>query len=446
MNHTNDMKTAPINRLFIRFLIPALIAVVIKSVTIVVDTIFIGQGVGPLGLASAGLLMPFFAFFSSFAVMVGLGGSALASIKFGQNDVKGAQALFSQSLFLAIIVVAPLCLLGWMYTEDIVILLGAEGKLAEIAGDYLVHLFPFYFFHTLVLVLIFFVVNDNNPRLPMIAIFAASVVNILLDYIFIFVLDMGIRGAAFASMFAQLTALAVLAIHFVTIQGKLKLNVQFYNVKDLLHILFSGSPVFLLELGASVAMMVFNYVLLNQYSDNHLAAYGVSMNIAMVLLFLFGAIGQACQPIISFSHGAGNQQRSWQTLKLGFYTSAFIGLFAILFLQLTHQWIIPLYTDGNSEVDILASQAILWYFWAAPLLGINLMAASYYQAIEQPVTSTLIGLSRSLVFYLAALFVLPLWWPEQGIWMLTLFAETLTILLVAIIFRRLQVAPRFIAK
>lgn len=438
MLKTNELQHAPVNKLFIRFLLPALIAVVIKSVTVVVDTMFIGQGVGPLGLASTGLTMPFFAFFSSFAVMVGLGGSALASIKFGQNDVKGAQSLFSQSLFLAILVVAPLCFFGWLATDHIVIMLGAEGQLAEIAGDYLIHLFPFYFFHTLVLVLIFFVVNDNNPRLPMIAMFAASVVNILLDYIFIFVQDLGIRGAAFASVFAQLTALAVLSFHFFANQGKLNFIIKFNRLKDLLHILYSGSPVFLLELGASIAMVVFNYVLLNQYSNNHLAAYGISINIGMVLLFLLSAIGQACQPIISFNHGSGHQQRSWETLRLGFYTSILLGLFAIVFIQLTHRWIIPLYTNGDNQVSMLASQATLWYFWAAPLLGINLMAAAYYQAIRQPVTSTVIALSRGLIFYLAALFILPLWWPQEGIWMLTLFAETLTILLVVIIFRHLS--------
>lgn len=424
-----DLDSNKINPLFLKYFWPALLSVVIKAAIIMMDGIFIGQGVGPLGLASVGLTMPLQTIFTALAVMVGVGGGALMSIEFGKGRIEEGQAVFSQSLVLLLVPTIVLACAGYIWMDPILGVLGAEGPLVETVKEYLPIMLIFYIFHVLAIALSIFLINDQNPSLPMLSMLFSAITSITLGYLFIFELSLGIKGAAYASVISQIVMLVVLLWHFIGKRGQLRFSIKtttFNRVKEILHI---GSPTFLLEVATIAIMLVFNYVLLNQYSENHLAAYGITMNLGMVLLFFLNSIGQACQPIFSFYQGRGCDERARATLKLGLGYSLAMGAIATLLVYINAPSLIELYIDDQPDVQMLALQATHFYFMAAILLGINLMSATFFQAINHPNKATLISLSRGFIFMLIGLIVLPQVFPEQGIWLLTLSAELITVML-----------------
>lgn len=424
-----DLNTSNINTLFLKYFWPAFLSVVIKSILIMVEGIYIGQGIGPLGMASAGLIMPLQAIFTAIAIMIGVGGAALMSNEFGKGCIASGQGVFRQSLMMVLSSALALVAAGYIWQETILVTLGAEGPLVAMVSEYLSVMLIFFVLHALVVVLTVFVINDTNPLLPMIAMVCGGVASIGLGYLFIFEWSWGIKGAAYASVIAQIVLLLVLSWHFMSRQGQLKFKFgvsKYDRVKEILHI---GSPMFLLEVATIATMVIFNYVLLDQYSEQHLAAYGITMNLGLVLLIIMGAIGQACQPILSYSHGHGDLGRERSILSIGIKCSVLLGGLALCFVLLNTEWLVQLYIDDQPIIQALAVDATQLYFSAAVFLGLNLMVTTFFQAIKQPNIATIISLSRGFLCVLAGLYFLPIFFPEQGIWSLTLAAEFLTCLL-----------------
>lgn len=391
-----NLDSSNINALFLKYFWPALLSVVIKSVLIMVDSIFIGRGVGPLGLASVGMTMPLQTIFTGLAVMVGVGGAALMSIEFGKGAFESGQQVFHQALYMVVIGALVLVTAGFIWIDSILAALGAEGELLVMVTDYLSIMLLFFVLHALVVVLTVFVINDANPALPMISMFCGALASIGFGYLFIFQLSLGIEGAAYASVLAQIVMLKVLGWHFISGRGRLKFSLKlsgFNRAKEILHI---GSPIFLLEVATIVTMLIFNYVLLKQYSEQHMAAYGITMNLGMILLFFLSSIGQACQPILSYCHGQGDRERVKAVLYLGVRYSVLLRGLATVFVLFNSEWLISLYIDEQPIVHLLAVNATDLYFMAAIMLGINLISTTFFQAINQPNIATLISLSRGL--------------------------------------------------
>jgi len=429
MLNTVDLNSNDTNGLFLRYFWPALLSVVIKSVLIMVDGIFIGQGVGPLGLAAVGMTMPLQAIFTALAIMVGVGGAALMSMEFGKGRISAGQSVFSQALVLTLLGAVVLVIAGFVWMDSILQALGAEGALLALASDYLPVMLIFFLFHALVIITTVSVINDSNPLLPMISMALGAVASIGLGYLFIFVFQWGIKGAGYASVAAQIVMLVVLGWHFVARRGHLRLTLAgltFDRVREILHI---GSPIFLLELATIATMLIFNYILLNQYSDQHMAAYSITMNLGLVLIFFLSSIGQACQPVLSYCYGQERADRVRDILRLGLIYSVVMGAVAMLLVLFNTPWLVQLYIDDQPQVQALAVDATRLYFAAAVLMGINLLAAIFFQSIHRPNLSTLVSLSRGFIGVLVGLVILPTLFPAQGIWSLTLAAELMTCLL-----------------
>ncbi|WP_261345483.1 MULTISPECIES: MATE family efflux transporter [unclassified Vibrio] len=436
MHNKINLESENIKLLFLRYFWPALITVLIKAGVIMADGMFVGQGVGPIGLASIGLTMPLQAMFTALSLIVGIGGAALMSIEFGKGRFKEGQEVFNQSLVMILIVTCSLALLTHSYSEEILAFFGAEGNLMQAAGEYLSIMVIFYIFHVLVVVVTIFVINDENPFLPMFAMFLGTVAFIILGYVLIFSWSFGIKGAAYASVVAQIVMLLVLSIHFIFRQGRLTFNLVPLRFNRLKEILYIGSPTFFLELATIIVMLVFNYVLLNEYSENHLAAYGITVNLSMVLMLFLSSIGQACQPIFSFSLGKKSITRVRAVLKLGLIYSMTMGVLATLLVFYFAPKLVGLYIEQQTQVKDLALDATKFYFLAAVALGINLMSTTFFQAIKRPNLATIVSLSRGFVFILLGFLVLPALFPAHGIWLLTLNAELITCALSVVLLKR----------
>ena len=242
-----DLRNDPVKQSFLKYLMPAITGMVIKSIFIMVDTIFIGRGVGADGLASISMAVPFFSFFTALAMMLGIGGSAMMSIEFGKGNHKAGQGLFVQSVVLTLVVAGGLSMLALYWLDEFLAWMSASGSGAELAGQYLGIMLKFFAIYALGWVLSCFVRNDTNPALAMYALVAGALTNIVLDYLFIMKFGWGVQGAAYATIIANLISLLTLLIHFATKRGHLRLSLKGLGIDRIPAILKIGLPIFFIE-------------------------------------------------------------------------------------------------------------------------------------------------------------------------------------------------------
>lgn len=426
MNELQTSDTKSDKQLFLCYLVPTIIAVIVKAILMSIDTVFIGQGFGPLGLAAVGITMPFNAIFSSLSVFVGIGGAALMSIQFGKGNFTKGQSIFDQSLSFLTFFSLLIVFLIFIFHQEIVSLLGAEGELKELIAEYFVYMTTFYFLHTLVLLLTFFTMNDGNPKLPMISMIVGIVVCLIADYLLIFTFKIGIKGAAIAAALTQCAMLIVLFSHFVKKSGRLTITTPKFQFDLITEIFKTGTPSLLIELTAMVSITVFNIILLKYYTDSHLAAFSLVINLTIITVLLFGGISQASQPLFSYSYGTHQYKRIMDLLKLAIGLTVLLGGILLLFGYFNTGLIINFYIEDSKEFSDLASIAIGFFVLSVPFMGLNLVVSSFFQAVKSSSKSSLISILRGFVLFLLGMFLVISLDIENGIWKVTLFAEVVT--------------------
>ncbi|MGC9493549.1 MATE family efflux transporter [Vibrio genomosp. F10] len=421
-----NLKTDPISKSFYQYLWPALTGMLIKSLFIMGDALVVGLGVGSDGLGAIALITPPFSIFTAIAMMVGIGGAAKMSIEIGKGNTELNQLWFSQSILLTLILSTLTVMGSIIWLDELLNLIGASGNIAQLAHDYMSAMLPFFVVYSLAWVLSCFVRNDANPKLATYAMSMGAVVNLLLDYMFIMKLNMGMKGAAYGTAIAQTLIVLILLSHFVRKQGSLKLNLRGVGLSKAKEMLSIGTPTFFIELTTAMTIVLFNYVLLTQFGESYIIAYGLTTNVGVFALFVMVGIGQACQPIISFNHGADRPERINEILKLGMKTAIGSGTVFLVVIWLSAPLIASFYLGNASDLIPIASNALTFYFFGVPLMGLNMVIANLFQAIAKPKQATLISLSRGFMFVALGVLVLPKLFPQNGVWASIFFAELVT--------------------
>ncbi|MFN1512020.1 MATE family efflux transporter [Vibrio owensii] len=421
-----NLKTDPISKSFYQYLWPALTGMVIKSLFIIGDALFIGLGVGPDGLGAIALVIPPFSIFTAIAMMVGIGGAAKMSIEIGKGNTESSQMWFSQSMLITTLLSTITVTLALIWLDELIALMGASGNLAQLAHDYLIVLLPFFVLYSLAWVLSCFVRNDTNPKLATYAMSIGAITNLAFDYLFIIEMNMGMKGAAYGTAIAQAVIALILLTHFVRKKGSLEFSLKGIGLSKTKEILSIGTPTFFIEVTSAMTIVLFNYVLLSQFGESHIIAYGLTTNVGVFALFVMVGIAQACQPIISFNHGAGRPERIDEILKLGMKAAMGSGTVFLLGIWLSAPLIASIYLGNANDLIPIAASALTFYFFGVPLMGLNMVIANLFQAIAKPKQATLISLCRGFVFVALGVLLLPKFFPQDGIWASIVFAETLT--------------------
>ncbi|NOH47624.1 MATE family efflux transporter [Vibrio rotiferianus] len=421
-----NLKTDPISKSFYQYLWPALTGMVIKSLFIMGDALFIGLGVGPDGLGAIALVIPPFSIFTAIAMMVGIGGAAKMSIEIGKGNTESSQMWFSQSMLITTLLSTITVTLALIWLDELIALMGASGNLAQLAHDYLIVLLPFFVLYSLAWVLSCFVRNDTNPKLATYAMSIGAITNLAFDYLFIIEMNMGMKGAAYGTAIAQAVIALILLTHFLRKKGSLEFSLKGIGLSKTKEILSIGTPTFFIEVTSAMTIVLFNYVLLSQFGESHIIAYGLTTNVGVFALFVMVGIAQACQPIISFNHGAGRPERIDEILKLGMKAAMGSGTVFLLGIWLSAPLIASIYLGDSNDLIPIAASALTFYFFGVPLMGLNMVIANLFQAIAKPKQATLISLCRGFVFVALGVLLLPKFFPQDGIWASIVFAETLT--------------------
>ncbi len=439
MNETSEtLRNTPTKKLFVSYLIPSIIGMLLMAINILVDGIFVSNGVGPEALAGVNIAVPIFSILLSISLWIGMGGATMYSIALGQNNQKKAQSIFTQSFFLATFIVGTLVVLLLWKQKEIAYLFGASDEIFPYVKDYLQIILIFGVVYVIENILSIFIRNDGNPKLAMIGLGVTSVLNIVFNYIFIFMMDMGVKGAAYGTGLATVIGVLVLLTHFLRKSSILKFTKLKFETKTVSEILKIGLPSFIVEASAAVTIIAYNITFMHFVGAVGVTAYAVVNYMHAVFLMLFIGIGAALQPIVSYHYGAKLYDRLQQFLKLGVITGILFGIGIWFVGWQFSESIVALFGEMPADVLAYTTKGITLFFIGYLFLGFNLVYAEYYQAIKKIKLSSIIIVTRSIVLFLPLLWLLPTYFGGDAIWLAFPIAEGITALGLIIARKRLQ--------
>ena len=417
---------------FFKYAIPSSLAMFISSLYTVVDGIFVGQGVGDSALAAVNIVLPFTVMLFGLASMFAIGGGALVSKNIGANNVEKAVNIFRQvfkSLLIFSLVISIICVL---FTSQIVTILGATEVLKPLAADYLRFYAIFCIPNLIGIVLNSFVRNDGRPKLAMVSTISGAITNIILDYVFIFQLSMGIKGAAIATGLGQIVTVSILLPHFIMKKGYLSfgnVEISFKTIKEFCTI---GFPSFFAQGSYSIIVLLHNIALVNYVGEIGISAYSILNYLTTNIYMVLYGITLGVQPLVSYNYGKKDGEK-----MLGFFR-----ITAISNIVITVVFVIISFVFGPSLISIFTNDiqiakmsydalkiACLSYF----AVGLNLNNLVYYQAIEMPKYSNLSCILRSVVYLPVCLFILGRLFGITGIWTSAIISETLTFITIKLV-------------
>ncbi|HWI46665.1 MAG TPA: MATE family efflux transporter [Rummeliibacillus sp.] len=425
---TLKLQETPIRKLFLSYLFPSLLGMILMAVNILVDGIFVSNGVGALALAGVNIAVPIFSILLSISLWIGMGGATLYSIELGKGNFDKARSIFTQSVMMTVSIVGILVVFCLWKQEQIAYLFGASPKVLPYVEDYLHVILLFGIVYVLENILSIFVRNDGNPKLAMAGLITTSVLNIILNYLFIFQMNMGVKGAAYATGLSTVVGLFVLFIHFCNKKSNLRFTRLHFEMTTCTEILKIGSPSFITEGTAAIVVVGYNIAFSHFVGEIGVTSYAIVNYLHAVFIMIFIGIGAAIQPIVSFNYGARLKERLEQVLKLGLKTGIIFGVIILLLGWFLANQLIALF--GVTEPDVIAytKEGINLFFIGYLFLSFNLIHAEYYQAIKRIRLSMVIIVMRSLVLFIPLLYILPSMFNSNCIWLAFPIAEGLTAL------------------
>lgn len=420
-----DLEKDSINRLLFNFSFPAVTGMLISALYVIIDGIFIGKGMGGRGLAAINIAYPVITLGVALSLMFGVGGATVISVLQGEGRRDEAGRYLTHIIILNIIsyvIITTGVLFNYRY---IIELLGSSEGLFEMVRDYLLTGVVFNIFFMLSVSLNAVVRNDKAPTYAMFSMVLGAVTNIFLDWIFIFQMDMGMRGAALATGIAQGVSFFYLAGHFFRKKCTIRPILTPIKLRCLLRIMNNGFPSFILEFAVAVVSISFNNVLMDYLGEIGVSAFSIIAYIFYIFRMIFSGLAQGIQPIVSYNFGAKKWVRVKATLIQGHKIAFITALMIIVGVYFKGEWMVELF-NGDEELIKIASRGLLLYSSAMIFLGANFINISYLQSMERSLVANLLSLVRSMVFVVIGLVSLPNLIGVDGIWLSLPFADFMT--------------------
>lgn len=412
------MNTENLLKEFFQYVILNICGMIGLSCYILADTFFVSNGLGANGLTALNLAIPIYSFVHGSGLMFGMGGATKYSIYMGQKEYKNADKSFSCAIYIMFALAVIFMLTGIFFSEKLTKFLGADKDVFNMTKTYLQVVLLFAPAFMLNDTLICFVRNDGNPKLSMIAMLTGSFSNIILDYIFIFPLNMGIFGAVLATGLAPIISLTILSKHWLTKQNQfhlVRINPPFRLTANIISL---GVPSFITEMASGIVIIVFNTIILHLQGNIGVAAYGVVANLSLVVISIYTGIAQGTQPILSRAYGYGKRESQKQILKYALKTMLAISCGIYLIFLFTANPIVSLFnSEQNIPLQQIASIGLKLYFSAIPFVGFNIIISVYFTSTEKSLPAQIISLSRGFFMIIPMAFFLSFLLKMTGVWL-----------------------------
>lgn len=436
-NNSSALGTDPIPKILLKQALPASIGILVMSLNILVDTIFVGQWIGSIAIAAINVVLPVSFFIAALGMAIGIGGSSIISRALGTNNLKKARHTFANQITLTILITISFVFFGLYFMESIVPMFGGKGAIYE----------PSKIYYTIVLYGVPFLAlsmmgntvirAEGKPKYAMYAMMIPSVGNIVLDIIFIKYLNMGMGGAAWATTGSYVLCFVFVFWFFSSNKSELKINFSDLILSNSIvkEISSLGSITLARQATVSVTYLLMNNILYNYGGEVSVTAYAIVGRLMMFALFPVYGITQGFLPIAGYNFGANNYERVKDVIYIAIKYASFFATIVFLILMIFPENITKIFT---TDVNVIRETppAMRWVFLATPIIAIQLIGAAYFQAIGKAKIGLLLALLRQGILFVPLILILPLFFGEIGVWISFPISDLLATVITALILLR----------
>ena len=406
-----------IGRLLLNLSLPATIGMLVQAMYNFVDTIFVGKGVGSMGIAGISISLPVQIFVMAFAQMFGIGGASVISRSLGERDHKKARRAAGNVMVFSVAFGLVMTLLGQFFLDQLLIMLGASEAIIPYAREYLGIILLGSAFFSFGMAMNHVVRAEGKPKIAMAAMLISAVLNIILDPIFIFSLNLGIWGAALATVLSQ--AATSIYVLFYFLSGKSLLRVSLRSLipewRIMRETVSVGLSAFSRQVAGSLLAVVLNNSLVFYGGDIAVAVYGVINRLLMVFIMPMFGVNQGFLPIVGYNYGARKMRRARESVKLASAVTTMIALFSSIVMFLFARQLISIFTD---ETELIESTiyALRIVILATPTIGVQVIASGMFQALGKALPALFLSLLRQIIILIPLILVIPRFLGINGIW------------------------------
>ncbi|MEB1807289.1 MAG: MATE family efflux transporter [Bacillaceae bacterium] len=422
--------TEPIPKLLKSLSIPAIIGMVVMALYNVIDTIFISYGVGIAAVAGVTISFPLMMLMMAISAAMGIGGASVISRRLGERKEKEANQVFGNVLTLILLLSVIGFVGAFTFLEPVLILFGATPEILPYALDYMFPILLATLFFTFGFATNSIIRSEGNARFAMMAMIIPSVLNIILDAVFIFGLNMGVRGAAYATVISQVVTSVMVIQYFVSGKSTLSLTIADFKLKFALvkEITLVGLPAFVQQAAGSVMMIAINAMLIRFGGEFYVGVFGIIQRIIMMSFMPMAGIMQGMQPIVGYNYGAKNFSRLRETVMLSLKVTTVMSVAVFFIVMLFPSYLMSIFTSDPAVIEA-GADSMRVMFAAVFLIGIQIISSGLYQALGKAKLALILSLSRQFLFLIPLVLILPHFMGTTGVWLAFPIADFFSFLL-----------------
>lgn len=432
MKNIEELSSANVGRLMLKYFIPAFIGVFVNALYNIVDRIFIGQGVGAEALSGISVVFPVMLIVMAFGMLIGIGSAVFVSINLGKKEFDNAEKTLGTGFALMMVVSVLIMIIIYSLKIPILKSFGSTDETFQYANDYLDIIIAGIPFMVIGFSLNNIIRSEGNARIAMISMILSAGINIILDPVFIFWFDMGVKGAAYATNIAMLALMLWVLFHFRGKRSVIKLHRK--NIRIDLptagEIIAIGMAPFAMQIANSVVQGLLNKKLIVFGGDLAVGAMGIINSVISLVVMAMVAVNMASQPIIGFNYGAKSVGRVKQALRISIIAATAVSVFAFIAVQAGPGLIVKLFNKDSLVLYEIAVDGLRIVTLALPFVGFQVVASHFFQAIGKAKISIFATLFRQVILLIPFLFILPGFWDINGIWFSYPFSDTLSAIVV----------------
>ncbi len=435
----DDLGTEPIGRLLIKQAVPASIGILVMSLNILVDTIFVGNWIGSIAIAAINVVLPVSFFIAALGMAIGIGGSSIISRALGASNSDKALKTFGNQITLTLLVTVTMVGFGLYFVDALIPAFGGKGAIFEPAKIYYTIVLYGVPFLALCMMGNTVIRAEGKPKFAMIAMIIPSMGNLLMDYVFIYIFDWGMEGAAWATTGGYLLCFGYILYFFLSKNSELKIDISHFGL-DLPILREIGSLGFVTlsrQAVTSITYLLMNNILFDLGGEPMVAVYAIIGRMLMFALFPVFGVTQGFLPIAGYNYGAKKYDRVRKSINTAITYAAVVASLVFIGLMVFPAEITDLFLSHRADMSAaeIASNtfvlentpsAMRWVFAATPIIAIQLIGAAYFQAVGKAVPALLLTLTRQGFFFIPLILVLPLYMGELGVWLSFPIADTLS--------------------
>lgn len=428
MNKTSELGTESVGKLLLKFSIPSVIGMVVNMLYNIVDRIFVGRGVGSIALSGVAVTFPIVNVIMGFAMLAGIGAAAVISIKLGQHKKEDAEKVLGNAFTLLVIFSLCITIFGISFLNPILKVLGASNETLPYARDFSFIILLGVILQSVSMGLNNIIRGEGNPKIAMLTMLIGAVLNFIANPIFIFVLHLGVRGSALATIVSQSVTVIWTLQYFTGGKSLLKLTKKNMKldknvVKEIISI---GMSPFAMQMAASLVTITFNKSLAIYGGDIAIGAFSLIMSVTMLILMPIFGINQGAQPIIGYNYGAKQYDRVKKTVFYASSAATVITTLGFVMVQLFPVQIISIFNTSDQSLISMGARGLRIDLLFFPIVGSSIVCTNYFQAIAKAKLSTILSLLRQVIMIIPLLIILPPFFKLDGVWMAQPIADVLS--------------------